>query len=378
MRVTQRSLPALLHLPTKMDNKKYTIDFDQLYDSTRKCKKGVSWKPSVKSFILNDMENLHRMERQLKNGTWKNGKPRPIKITYPKKRDGLSISFKDRVYQRCINDNVLYPSTTRTFIYDNYACQTGKGPDKAREQVKRMMWRFYCKYGTDGYVLQTDIKGYYPNMSHTAVKEMFKKYLSPEAYRMTCEVLDDQYNGEIGYNPGSQMVQIAGITLLNTVDHYIKERLHARYYTRYMDDGWQLERTREKLEHDLPLIAQEMEKLGCCLNMDKTRIVPLSKGFTYLGFRYRIADSGKITMTVSADNVKHERRKLRKMVQKSRQGKIPKEKVEECYLSWKNHASKGNDKKTIFKMDTYYKRLWRNGNAKPNKKSHADQAGKRV
>ena len=55
-------------------------DFDALYKSMCKCRKGVMWKPSTKSFVLNDLENLLRMEDQLKSGTWKNGKPKPITI----------------------------------------------------------------------------------------------------------------------------------------------------------------------------------------------------------------------------------------------------------------------------------------------------------
>lgn len=360
MCVTQMSLSALLHLlDFEMKNKEYITDFDQLYDSMMKCKKGVSWKPSVKSFVLNDLENIHRMERQLKNGTWKNGTPRPIKIMYPKKRDGLSISFKDRVYQRSINDNVLYPVTTKSFIYDNWACQTGKGPDKARKQVKKMLWKFYQKYGIDGYVLQTDIKGYYPNMSHMAVKDSFKEYLDEESHDMVCDILDTQYKGDVGYNPGSQMVQIAGITLLNTVDHYIKETLHEEYYVRYMDDGWYLEHDKEKLKQNLVLIERKLKECGCTMNRKKTKIIHLSKGFVFLGFRYTISDTGKITMKVVSENVRHERRKLRRMVGKSKHGSIPKEKVDECYLSWRNHASKGNDKKTVLKMDKYYESLWR-------------------
>ena len=45
--------------------KEYVTDFDQLHDSMMKCKKNVSWKPSVKSFVLNSEENLHRMEDKL-------------------------------------------------------------------------------------------------------------------------------------------------------------------------------------------------------------------------------------------------------------------------------------------------------------------------
>lgn len=50
-----------------------------------KCKKNVSWKPSVKSFVLNGVENCLKMEEQLQNDTWINRKPKPIVVTYPKK-----------------------------------------------------------------------------------------------------------------------------------------------------------------------------------------------------------------------------------------------------------------------------------------------------
>ena len=102
--------------------------------------------------------------------------------------------------------------------------------------LSTMMQQHYRKHGTEGYVLQCDIKGYYPNMPHKAVKAKFKKHLDPEIYRMAVEVLDGQYEGDTGYNPGSQMIQIAGIAFLDEVDHYIKERLRIKHYIRYMDD----------------------------------------------------------------------------------------------------------------------------------------------
>lgn len=321
------------------------------------------WKPSAKSFILNDIENIYRMEKKLKEGTWKNGKPKEIKITYPKKRDGLSISFKDRVYQRSINDNALYPAMARTFILDNCACQTGKGPDFARKRLKKHLWNFYRNYGLDGYVLQTDIHGYYPNMRHDAVKACFKKRLDPEVFQMVCEVLDAQYEGEIGYNPGSQMVQIAGISVLDGLDHYIKEQLHVRHYIRYMDDSIHLYHSRCEAERNLEIIEQKLNEIGFELNHKKTRTLPLAEGFMFLGFRYRMTESGKILMTLDPQNVKHERRKLRKMVAKAKRGEMTKEKVDECYRSWKNHAGKGNSYKLIRRMDQYYKKLWRDKNA---------------
>lgn len=67
-----------------MEIKEYITDYDQLFDSMLKCKKNVSWKPSVKSFVLNGVENCLKMEEQLQNNTWINRKPKQIVVTYPK------------------------------------------------------------------------------------------------------------------------------------------------------------------------------------------------------------------------------------------------------------------------------------------------------
>lgn len=333
-------------------------DFDALYISMRKCRRGVMWKPSTKSFVLNDLENLLRMEDQLKSGTWKNGKPKPITITYPKRRDGLSIPFRDRVYQRSLNDNVLYPAVSKSLILDNAACQTGKGTDFAIDRWKEHLRRFYRKHGLDGYLLQTDIHAYYPSMRHENVAEMFGCYVDESTLRRVCAVLDDQYIGDTGYNPGSQMVQIAGIGLLNPLDHYIKEQLRIKHYQRYQDDSLSLHEDRAVLENELGVIRERLLSLGLTLNEKKTHIQPLGEPFDYLGFTWRITETGKIVMTVKSETVRHERRKLRRLVALAKNGERTREKVDECYNAWKNHVKKGNSYKVLARMDAYYEKLW--------------------
>ena len=61
---------------------------------------------------------------------------------------------------------------------------------------------------------------------------------------------------------------------------------------------------------------------------------------------------------INPQNVKAERRKLKKMVALAKKRKIPKRKVDECYKAWKAHAEVGNTFKLIKRMDKYYKELW--------------------
>lgn len=341
------------------DNMNRVTDFDALWESAMKCKRGVIWKPSTKHYNLNAVEETHRMNRKLENDTWTNGKPKPILIMYPKRRDGLSIAFKDRVYQRSINDNVLYPSVQRSFILDNCACQKGKGIDFARARLKKHLWNYYSNHGLSGWILQIDVRGYYPNMRHDAVKAKFRRYLNDEVYDAVCNVLDTQYKGDVGYNPGSQMVQIAGISLLDDLDHYAKEKLHAKHYMRYMDDILVIHEDRYEMEQIKEGIREKLNELGFEMHEEKTHITPLSEGFAFLGFEYRITSTGKVIMTLNSANIKHERRKLRKLVMLAKAGKITKEKADDCFLSWCANAGKGNSYKLITRMRKYYKDLWK-------------------
>lgn len=333
--------------------------YDSLWDSGMKCKCGVLWKPSVKHFNINAVEEIYRIEDRLKHYKWKDGKPRPIKILYPKKRDGLSIAFKDRVYQRCINDNVLYPAVTRSFIIANCACQKGKGIDFARKLLKKDLWNYFCNYGDDGFILQIDIKEYYASMLHSVVKKKFSRYLDDEVYFMVCNVLDTQYKGDVGYSPGSQMVQIAGISTLDDFDHYCKERLHIKYYIRYMDDILMIGNSKEHLQDVVRAAKIELDKIGFRLNDKKTRITTLKKGFLFLGFNYHLTKTGKVIMTLNGDNVHHERKKLYRLVKLAKNGVITRSKVEQCYSSWKANARKGNSYQLLKRMDEYYYDLWR-------------------
>lgn len=335
------------------------IGTDALYISMNKCRKGVMWKDSVAAFVLNGIERCLSLNQQLANGSYKASPTVHFRITSPKPREIASITFRDRVYQRSLNDNVVYPVMSRSFIYDNYACQKGKGTDAARNRLKEFLHSYFRKHGDKGYVSQFDIHGYYPNMSHKMAESLFEKKLPPEISRRVLTILQDQYDGDAGYNPGSQLIQIAGISILDGFDHFVKEQLHVKYYIRYMDDFLMISSDKGYLEECQTRVKEYLIGLKFELNEKKTRIYPLSEGIDFLGFHYHLTESGKVLMFVRPTNVKRERLKLRRLVQRSKRGLIPRNKVDESYAAWRNHASKGNTFKLLQRMDAYYQSLWR-------------------
>lgn len=312
------------------------ISFDALWEAYKKCCRSVSWKNTVKHWKINSIAEVWKLHKELEDGTYKVRKPDIIHIYYPKQRDAMAVKFRDRVYQRSLNDNILYPEMTKHFILDNCACQKGKGTKFARERIKKHLHSFYLKRGFNGCVLQIDIHGYYPNMRKQDILDCFAKYIPEDIVDEISPILDSQMI-DGGFNPGSQMLQIAGISLLNPLDHYIKEKLHVKHYVRYMDDFFILCDNKYYAMDIRRAIKQELAKLGLEVNPKKTKIIPLKDGFEMLGHDWWLTETGKVMMVPTKQNIKHMRRKVVRMAHKG----VPREKSREALNCWIAHASEG-------------------------------------
>lgn len=339
-------------------NKEDVIGIDALYNSLNKCSKGVKWKGTVAYCRHNWTDEVAKLSDQLHDGTYKERRAKFFTITEPKRREIMSIHFRDRVYQRSLNDVAIYPQVSRSFITDNFACQKGKGTEAARDRLKEFLYRFYRKHGTDGYVLKIDIKGYYPNMSHEYAQEMLKWYLDDETYQMASTVLA-HLPGDIGYNPGSQIVQIVGITALDKLDHHIKEWLRVKYYVRYMDDFILLYHDKAYLEYCLKEIGRKLAECSMELNTEKTEIRPISDPISFLGKQYRLTKTGKVIIFADPKKVKHERKKIQRMITLVEQGKLTKHDVDRHFKAYKASARYGNSNKLIYRLNRWYESLWK-------------------
>lgn len=348
------------HTNNSMD-KENIIGIDALYDSMEKCAKGVRWKGTVAHFRHNWPDEIAKLERELKDGTYKERKQKFFIVTEPKRREIMSIHFRDRVYQRSLNDVGIYPQASRSYIKDNYACQKGKGTQAARDRLKEHLQRFYRIHGTDGYALKIDIKGYYPNMDHEFVEEMLKKYLDPQIYDMAVRVLRNMPR-EVGFNPGSQIVQIVGITALDEIDHYIKERLRIKQYIRYMDDFILIHESREYLEDCIEKIREKLKTRKMETHRKKTKIQKISDPITFLGFVYRLTQTGKVVILADPAKIKHERKKLKRMAALVEKGKLQKWQVDQHYKAYKASIRYGNSHNLIYRLNRWYESLWKGEN----------------
>ena len=321
------------------------------------------WKDSVSRYYNNGLVSILKLANSLEDNSYKIDKYYEFTIYEPKRREIVSTRFKDRVFQRSLTDNYLYNKITNRFIYDNGACQIDKGTDYSMDRLNCHMQRYFRQHGLDGYVLKVDMKDYFGSTSHDVAKTALRYSVEDEwVLSHTDKIINSFNQGEnpnIGMGLGSQITQLIQLAVLDKLDHYIKEELKIKYFVRYMDDLVLIHNDKEYLKKCLYEITINIESLGLKLNAKKTQIFPLKQGINFLGFKFKLTDTGKVIRLLLKENIKIRKRKLRKYKSLVDEGKMTREKTDECYKAWKAHANKGNSYNLLKRMDEYYANLWK-------------------
>ena len=346
-----------------MNDVKMTVcSFESLYAAMLKCKRGIMWKDSAAGFIKNGLVNCCILKDELLSGKYQIGKYTVFTITEPKRRVIVSTRIKDRVFQRSLCDNYLTENISKSFIYDNAACQVGKGTDFARNRLKCHLQRHYRKHGCAGYVLKCDISDYFGSTPHTvafaAVQKRIEDCWTLEEVKRIINSFTQGTDPSKGMGLRSQVTQLIQLAVLDDLDHYIKETLHIKGYVRYMDDFILIHPDKEYLRFCREQIRDRLTALGLQLSKKKTHIFPVTQPLHFMGFSFRLTSSGKVVMRVLSKKVTRERRKLKKLVARCKAGLMSRKDVDECFKSWVAHASKGDCYKLIASMTDYYNNLW--------------------
>ena len=172
---------------------------------------------------------------------------------------------------------------------------------------------------------------------------------------MVFDVIDSftHISPDVGLGLGSQITQLIELAVLDDLDHEIKERMGIKHYIRYMDDFVLIHENRDYLEECLCIIEKRLNDLGLSLNYKKTNIQPLTHGIKFLGFNYKLSETGKVYMELATGKASKEKRKLRK------QAKIlPPPKLSQCYQSWRSFVKKGSTYQLLKDMDDYELKIY--------------------
>lgn len=327
-------------------------DFNSLYLSYIDARKGKRWKYSVAKYEANVIENLMFIHYMLTSKKYKLSPYNCFLIHEPKERLIMYNSFRDKIVQHSLCDNVLEPLLSPTFIYDNYASQKGKGTHFGLDRLKTFMQKYYRQFGADGWVLKCDIRKYFYRINHDVLKKQLRQRITDRDVLWLLDMIIDSTEGP-GIPIGNHTSQWFAVLYLSGLDHMIKERLGIKYYGRYMDDFYLIHPDKDYLRYCLEEIKKYVQTLGLELN-NKTAIFPLTQGIDFLGFRTYMTDTGKVVRKVRRESKNRIRRKLKKFRHLLDEGKIDFETILQSYSSWTGHAEHGNSYHLIRQTDDLF------------------------
>lgn len=342
-----------------MCDKSIICDYGNLYKAYKKAKRGKRFNTSTAKFSAMSLEGIHILKEQLENQTYTVNPYNEFTIYEPKERLIKSCSFKDKVVQHCLADNILHPRLASQFIKTNYAGQIGKGTHYGMDCLKEQMLGFYRMHGIDGWILKCDITKFFYQIDHEVLKDIVDYYFPDEYTTWMNHLFIDSTEG-LGLPLGNQVAQIYAILMLDGIDHMITGELGVEFYGRYMDDFYLIHHDKQYLKWCLENIKEMTDSLHLSLN-GKTQIVPFRCGIGFLGFHHYITTDGKYIRKLKGENKRKNRKKFRNMARLVKSGRMTEKKFYEKYGAWKNHASHGNCKKLIHSMDLYVDELLNGG-----------------
>ncbi len=318
--------------------------FENLYQAHLCARKTKMHKPDVVEFDFNSSGYLWDLFEKLNNRTYNVAGYNKFCIYEPKKREIQALRYYDRIVQHCLCDNYLYPLLTNRFIYDNGACQKGKGTSFAYKRLTKFLSDYYKHYGNSGYILKADVRHYFPSVDHDILKERLSKPVGDGDILNLLYNIIDSFENEPGKGlpMGNQTSQLFALYYLDPIDRLIKEKYRMKYYTRYMDDMVIIFNDKTALKELLAEMKIEArDKLKLEFN-EKTQICPIKNGVEYLGFRFYLTESGKVVQKLKKQKKKQLRRRFKKIPEQYSRGEITIEDYKQTLAGVNGHLKQGN------------------------------------
>ncbi len=214
-------------------------------------------------------------------------RPKPLTVFIlrdPKTRRISRSDFRDRVVHHALC-NIIELSFNKSSIYDSYANRKGKGVLKAIERFNHFKLRASKNNSSSCYVLKADIEHYFETVDHKALLGILSQRIKDDKIIWLIKTILDNY-GSKGMPLGNLTSQFFANVYLNELDQFVKHKLKARFYIRYVDDFVILNPSESLLEDYRRQISQFLNSnLHLNLHPFKVKIIDYNQGIDFLGMK---------------------------------------------------------------------------------------------
>jgi len=330
---------------------------ENLIKAWQNAKKGKTKRRYVKRFKRNLRHNLLKLKEELENQTYEPCLLKTFILRDPKTRKISKSAFRDRVVHHALC-NLIVPIFEKSFIYDSHANQIGKGSLKALERFDVFKRKVSKNNTKECYVLKADIKQYFERINHETLITIIKRKIKDERVIWLIEKILSVNKKTKGMPLGNLTSQFFANLYLNELDIFVKHKLKAKYYIRYVDDFVILHESEEQLKKwKLEINNFLKEKLKIELHPSKSNVLKLDSGINFLGFRVFYYHK-----LIRKSNLKNFERKFNNLRILFDEGVIGREKTLQSIEGWLAYCSYANTHKYRKHLIKEIKRYFSHGN----------------
>lgn len=337
--------------------------FETLWNAYRRARRCKRSKGSTAAFEYSAIEELLILSKSLLQGKYQPDPLDAFLIYEPKKRLIQAPTFRDKVVQHAITDNIVYRELSRSFTLNTYAAQYGKGTHFGLEMLEKHLRTYFLrKKGADeaarrsaglppkpmeewdyanGAVIKGDIRHFFQSIDHERLKNALAERFTDRSLQ---ELMWRYIDAVDGLALGHQTSHIYAVFFVHSIMHYAGEKLHLPLAGMYMDDWYVICPDMRTAREALSLLRKQFARLGLELNQ-KTNIFPLQNGIDFCGFHTYLTRTGKVVKKLRYSSIKRMKRRIRLWERQYAAGEISREKIMQSFQSWEAHAKHGDTRK---------------------------------
>lgn len=285
------------------------FSFEDLVQAYFDCRRTKRNSRSALAFEIRLERNLVDLYEELVGGEYTPGRSICFVITRPKPREVWAADFRDRIVHHLLY-NQISPAFYRRFIADSCACIPGRGTLYAAQRLEAKVRSATQNWSQPCYYLKGDLANFFVSIDKGVVHQQLARVVTDPWWLALADGIlfhDPRQNYELRGSPelldlvpahkrltsqpdnrglpiGNLSSQFFANVYLNDLDQFVKHRLGARHYIRYVDDFVILHPSAQWLNEALEWITTFLPtRLGAQLNPSKTIIQPVQRGIDFVG-----------------------------------------------------------------------------------------------
>ncbi len=264
---------------------KELCSYNNLELAFKKARKHKTFKPDVQEFERDLNPNLSSLRLELLFHYYQ---PKPLEtfiLHDPKTRKISKSHFRDRVVHHALC-TIIGPLFEKSFIYDSYANRLSKGTLKAVDRFEFFARKASKNFTRETFAFKADIRHYFENINPQILLAILQRKINDPRLMWLIKKILQNYSAEKGMPLGNLTSQFFANVYLNELDQFVKHKLKAKYYVRYVDDFVIVDPSQEKLEQYKTKIEYFVyHNLSLELHPDKSKIMPSDRGIELLGLK---------------------------------------------------------------------------------------------